>query len=71
MDKLKDLNRIEELVIRNTLMLKVLRAYCLYDINKNEETASILIGLEYMLEQLQKITKLLENTYKHQIEIKP
>ncbi|OLA75566.1 MAG: hypothetical protein BHW62_00875 [Acinetobacter sp. CAG:196_36_41] len=71
MDKLKDLNRIEELVIRNTLMLKVLRAYCLYDINKNEETASILIGLEYMLEQQQKITKLLENTYKHQIEIKP
>ena len=60
MDKLKDLNRIEELVIRNTLMLKVLRAYCLYDINKNEETASILIGLEYMLEQQQKITKLLE-----------
>lgn len=54
MDKLKDLNRIEELVIRNTLMLKVLRAYCLYDINKNEETASILIGLEYMLEQQQK-----------------
>ena len=71
MDKLKDLYRIEELVIRNTLMLKVLRAYCLYDINKNEETASILIGLEYMLEQQQKITKLLENTYKHQIEIKP
>ena len=71
MDKLKDLNRIEELVIRNTLMLKVLRAYCLYDINKNEDTASILIGLEYMLEQQQKITKLLENTYKHQIEIKP
>lgn len=71
MDKLKDLNRIEELVIRNTLMLKVLRAYCLYDINKNEETASILIGLEYMLEQQQKITKLLENTYKHQIAIKP
>lgn len=71
MDKLKDLNRIEELVIRNTLMLKVLRAYCLYDINKNEETASILIGLEYILEQQQKITKLLENTYKHQIEIKP
>ena len=71
MDKLKDLNRIEELVIRNTLMLKVLRAYCLYDINKNEETASILIGLEYMLEQQQKITKLLENTYKHHIELKP
>lgn len=65
MDELKDLNKIEELVIRNTLMLKVLRAYCLYDINKNEETASILIGLEYMLEQQQKITKLLENTYKH------
>lgn len=71
MDKLKNLSKIEELIIKNTLMLKVLRTYCLYDINKNEETASILIGLEYMLEQQEKITELLENTFKHQIEIKP
>ncbi len=61
MKNIKEFNDIEELIIKNTLMMKVLRGYCMYDITKAEEIANILVGIDFMLEQQEKITKLLEN----------
>ena len=62
---ISDIDKMQELIIKNRILAKTMLAYCKYDIPQSEVTKNIILALETTLKNQDEIEKLMESSLKN------